>query len=132
MCAYISNNRRIKQHPYHISVTNLWALPACVERWRDCQSVSSSPDSSAVHPAEIRELSSPGFPPEQEAPLSLLRNHVTQTVCQCMCVCVCPSWVERSCERACRPSIHTHTHTHARSHTEYPSKSRRGQPFCCL
>lgn len=105
-CACISNNRRKKQHQYDISVIILWALPASEERGRDCQYVSSCPESSAVHPAEIRELSSPVFPLQQEAPLSLLRNHVTQTVSVHMCVC--PSWVENSCERTCRPSLHTH------------------------
>lgn len=114
-CACISNNRRIKQHGYDISVISLWALPAGVERGRGCQSVSSSPDSSAVHPDEIREL--PVFPLQQDAPPSLLRK-TRYTNCV-LCVCVSFMGGEELWERACRP-LYSHTHAHPQTST-HPS-----------
>lgn len=82
---------------------NLWALPARAESGTVSQSVSSSPDS--FHPAE--------FPLEQEASLSLLQNHVTQTVCHCVCVCVCVlhGWGGSVTEPLGPLLVHTHTHS---------------------
>jgi len=124
----IWNNRRTTQRQNDLCVINLWTLPASGERGRDCRSESSHPDSSAVPPAEIRELRFPVCPLQHEAPPSLPWNHEAQIVCLvcvrvfvCVCVGVCLSFMdERSCERACRPSIHTHTDTHTHALSRLP------------
>lgn len=72
--------------------------------------------SSAVHPAEIMELGFPGFPLEQESPLTLLWAMLHKLFVTA-CVCVCPSWLWQELWESLQAFYsHTCTYTHFSTH----------------
>lgn len=110
----------------HSCNQSLGPTSQCSER-----EMSSSPCSSALHPAEIQSPEYPRlFSGAGDSPV-FAANPVTQTVCQCMCVCVCPSWVERSCESVCQPAIHTHMPTHTHSTHSSPEEGNLSAVSWC-
>lgn len=79
---YVANNRRIK-HQYHIRLTSLSPTRQC----REMESLSSSAESSAAHPAEITGPTSPQlFSSSGGSPVLAATPRYTNGARACVCL----------------------------------------------